>query len=46
MNKYDPKNPTSNKPGSLAWLKEIFVRWLGFMRQGFKEVVGAVRGKN
>ena len=36
--------PTKNKPGSLAWWKEIFGRWLGFMKQGASEVVNAVRG--
>lgn len=41
----DPFKPTVNKPGTLGWWKEIFVRWLGFIKQGAKEVVNAARGR-
>lgn len=45
MNPYDPKQPTKNKPGTPAWWGEIFVRFLNFMVEGAREILGAFTGK-
>lgn len=41
----DPFKPTVNKPGTLAWLKEIFIRWVKFFPAAVKELLGKAKSK-